>query len=47
MLPAVGWLNMEIARPVVVLPEPEPPTRAWVEPRATSKEMSSTAVKSP
>ena len=47
MLPEVGVLNKEMARPVVVLPEPDSPTNAWVVPRATEKLMSSTAVKSP
>src|SRR5699024_4007869 len=45
--PAVGVLNKEIMRPVVVLPEPDSPTSAWVEPGRTSKETSCTAVKSP
>ena len=45
MLPAVGTRNPAIALPVVVLPEPDSPTRAWVVPRGISKERSSTATK--
>src|SRR5699024_12409162 len=42
-LPGVGRRNPAIARPTVVLPEPDSPTRACVDPRGTSKEMPSTA----
>jgi len=46
-LPAVGSRSRIIARPVVLLPQPDSPTRPSVSPRRTSKVMSSTALTVP
>ena len=45
MRPEVGFWKPTMLRAVVVLPEPDSPTIAWVVPRGTLKEMSSTARK--
>jgi hypothetical protein len=45
--PASGCSRPSSSRTVVVLPDPDSPTRAWVLPRLTLKETSSTAVTRP
>src|SRR5580698_2334413 len=47
MLPLVGDSSVVSMRMVVVLPAPFGPRKAKISPDATSKEMSSTALKSP
>src|SRR5580698_9593839 len=47
MLPLVGDSSVVSMRMVVVLPAPFGPRKAKISPAATSKEMSSTALKSP
>src|SRR6266536_5506511 len=42
-VPAVGLYSCKIARPVVLLPQPDSPTRPSVSPRFTPNEMSTTA----
>jgi hypothetical protein len=45
--PDVGSIRRRIARPVVVLPQPDSPTTPSVSPRATSKDTSFTAFTAP
>ena len=45
--PAVGSMSRRIVRPVVVLPQPDSPTRPSVSPGATSNETSFTALTAP
>src|SRR3990170_4640922 len=47
MLPEVGWSNPAISRRLVVLPEPDGPSKGKNSPSLTSKSMWSTALTSP
>ena len=45
--PLVGSIRRRMTRPVVVLPQPDSPTRPSVSPRRMLKEMPSTAFTAP
>jgi hypothetical protein len=46
-VPPVGSTSLSTARPKVVLPQPDSPTRPMVDPRGTSKSTPSTALTEP